>query len=119
MLTKRCYEMLDMMTSVKPDEGSYGYSVRQLAKLCGLPFSDALRVAELLEAEGYLTARVINMPHGQSVKESFKLTELGQNYKEVRRHQVLDYIADKWVDVFAGIVALISLIVSICTALSR
>lgn len=113
MLTKRCYVMLEKMLQTKPDEKEYGYSVRQLARLCKIPTSDALRVAELLESEGYLESRTITAPYTGSFKESFRLTELGQNYKEVRLRQRLDYLADKWVDITACIISIIALIVAL------
>lgn len=118
MLTKRCYTMLKKLNKATPDQASLGYSMSQICSLTGLSYDEALAVAEHLENHGYLVSRTISIPNHRSWKESFRLTEMGRGYKELQRQERLEYIGDKWIDIFASIISLISLILSII-AMSR
>lgn len=61
--------------------------------------------------------RIVYHRNGQQIPESITLTEPGLNYKAMLMEQRLAYIADKWVDILASIVAVFSLIVSIIALL--
>ena len=44
---------------------------------------------------------------------AFQLTHKGIHWQEFRRAEILDYLADKWLDVLSSVIAVSSLIVSI------
>ena len=46
-------------------------------------------------------------------ERAFYLSHMGLNWKYFRRKEILNYIADKWADVIAVVISLISLITSI------
>lgn len=49
---------------------------------------------------------------------SFSLSHKGKNWKYFQRRAFLDYLADKWIDFFASIISVLSLVVSIIALLS-
>lgn len=48
---------------------------------------------------------------------SFSLSHKGENWKYFRKKEILNYIAEKWIDFFAAFISVISLIISIISAL--
>lgn len=90
----------------------YGASIDDLAKTLELSVDDVMAAVRYLEAENYLEYQKTvskNSIHNIGISLSHK----GLNWKYFRRKEILDYIADKWVDFFAALIALLSLIISI------
>lgn len=50
---------------------------------------------------------------------SFSLSHKGENWKYFRRKEILNYIAEKWIDFFAAVISVISLVISIISMLSQ
>lgn len=50
---------------------------------------------------------------------AFVLSHKGLHWKHFRKKEILDYIADKWIDFFAFIVSILSLILSIVALLQN
>ena len=48
---------------------------------------------------------------------SFSLSHKGENWKYFRKKEILNYIAEKWIDFFATVISVISLTISIISAL--
>lgn len=48
---------------------------------------------------------------------AFALSHKGENWKYFQRKEIIDYIAEKWIDFFAAIISVISLVISIISAL--
>lgn len=48
---------------------------------------------------------------------AFALSHKGENWKYFRRREILNYIAEKWIDFFAAIISVISLVISVISAL--
>lgn len=71
--------------------------------------TEAVRTAvRFLNSSGYLEYQTAN---GRPV--GFHLSHKGLNWKYYRRCEILDYIADKWVDFFSALIAFASLIISV------
>ena len=52
-----------------------------------------------------------------SPTDSYHVTEFYAVYAAYRRREWLDYIADKWIDIFASLISLVSLIMSVIALL--
>lgn len=48
---------------------------------------------------------------------SFSLSHKGENWKYFRKKEILNYIAEKWIDFFATVISVISMTISIISAL--
>lgn len=55
---------------------------------------------------------------GTDRNAAFALSHKGENWKYFCRKEIIDYIADKWIDFFAALISVISLVISIISALS-
>lgn len=70
---------------------------------------------DYLESGGYVSVRRDKLNNHKSVKLAHK----GFHLKEFRRREFLNYIAEKWVDFIAMLMAVGSLVVSIVALMSR
>lgn len=44
---------------------------------------------------------------------SFSLSHKGENWKYFRKKEILNYIAEKWIDFFAAVISVVSLVISV------
>lgn len=54
---------------------------------------------------------------GSDKNAAFALSHKGQNWKFFRRRDIINYLADKWIDFFASIISVAALIVSVISLL--
>lgn len=116
MLDKDCKKLLNALISDLKEEPRDGYYLSDLSVMTNFSVADVERITEHLCSEGYLKNFSHEFP-GVFYSQSYCLTERGKFYKKILRKRVLDYIADKWMDILATIIALISLLISLRTAL--
>ena len=99
------------------------FTLRYLESLCGLSAVELSRAAAYLLELKYIQYMKIPELLGKTFKyysdPPMELTERGANFRWTIFTEILKYIADKWTDIIACIIALISLIISIHTALSN
>lgn len=88
------------------------FSIDDLSKNIEIPVEDVRAAVRYLESENYLEYQTISSKSGK-LNIGFHLSHKGLSWKYFRRKEILDYIADKWVDFFAALIALLSLIISI------
>lgn len=69
-----------------------------------------VKLCKSLYAAGYLDSLAIS-PDGTI--QNIELSYTGMTYRAERRRAIRKYIADKWIDVFALLIAILSLILSI------
>lgn len=121
MLYKDDISVLDKLIFDLPNEPIQGYRIDDICQMLNRPYGDIYRTIEHLTAEGFVSKRVGSFgPVGNKYEiDVYKLTESGKFYKQVRKHQRIDYFLSKWTDILACIIALISLIVSIYTNISN
>ena len=117
MLTKHCRKVLDTILALPALQRLKSYEIVDLSEETGLSFPETLCACKELDRDGLAELRIVSLRNGQQIAESITLTEPGLNYKAMLRAQRLAYIADKWVDILASIVAVCSLIVSIIALL--
>lgn len=113
---KTCKKILDKMIS----EGkgteyicTWGDELASFAASIGVPTEDVRAAVRYLKETGYLEFQMYHSSNGSSHSRGFFLSHRGLNWRYFRRKEVLDYIADKWVDFFAALIALLSLVISI------
>lgn len=82
--------------------------IGKFANDLGIDCSKALAAMEHLVKKDYLRYEMSGRD-----KLGYKLTYEGLNWRSFRRAKLLYYIADKWVDIFASIISLVSLFISI------
>ena len=119
MLTKNCRIILKTLNKHKDEY----FTLRHLEALCKLSGPELSRAVDHLIALDFVRyTKFSELPGKGPVRFSdppIELTELGANYRRARLMEILKYIADKWTDITACVIAIISLIVSIWTALSN
>ena len=84
------------------------------ADACGLPVEEFSNALNQLIAEGW--AEYVFTRNGN--RSGVKLTHNGVHYKEYLRREMVRYLADKWVDILALVVAAAAFIQS-CIALAN
>lgn len=97
------------------DEAWKGYgdvTIDEFAKSVGLQTETVAVAVRYLEEAGYLEYQ-----KSSSGYIGFHLSHKGLNWRYFRRKEILDYIADKWVDFFSMLIALSSLVISIVALL--
>lgn len=119
MLTKNCRIILKTLNKHKDEY----FTLRHLEALCSLSEPELARAADyLIELKYVRYTRFPELPGKASIRFSdppIELTELGANYRAVLLKEFLKYLADKWIDILASVISIVSLIVSIRTALSN
>ena len=122
-MDKTCKRILDHMISLgvtskcSLSQGNsrigFDYSLGELAVDKHLDVRVARKAVDYLVSTGY--ADYINGGTARGTEKSiaFQLTHKGIHWREFRRAEILDYIADKWLDVLSSLIAVASLIVSI------
>lgn len=114
LLTKNCRKIL---RTLNKEKASHPYfTVDHISRRCGLPEADAQRAVEyLVEGDFLKYCDLSKLPgkHASYCDPPIVLTELGTNYRTVRRLEILTYLADKWMDIAACIIAIISLVWSL------
>lgn len=50
---------------------------------------------------------------------SFSLSHKGENWKYFRKKEILNYIAEKWIDFFAAVISVVSLVISVISMISQ
>ena len=119
MLTKNCKVILKHITSLPGSNRFASLQITDLAKETRLSFEETLSACKELNKDGLAELKILHLRNGQEIPEAISLTEAGLNYKALLWAQRAAYIADKWTDIIATVIAVISLIVSIHTALSN
>lgn len=94
--------------------GSSGFE--SLASELGVGPESLRSTVRYLHDCGYIDYQKI---HGSDKNASFSLSHKGENWKYFRRLTILNYISEKWIDFLAVIVSVVSLIVSVISALSK
>lgn len=87
-------------------------TINDLSKSISMPTEDLRAASRFLVENGYLEYQKIG-----DRKAGFHLSYKGLNWKYYRRQEILRYIADKWVDFFAAVISLLSLVISIIALL--
>ncbi len=79
--------------------------------------SESLRATiRYLHSLGYIDYQKYS---GSDRNAAFALSHRGENWKYFRRQDILNYLADKWIDFFASIISIGSLVVSIIALLKQ
>lgn len=111
-----CKKILNKMISTSRDT-AYLYSfstsegdifIDHFADRIGINRSNVRSAMDYLAENGYLEYA----KNGETAT-GFHLSHKGLNWKAFRRADVLNYIADKWVDILASIISMLSLVISI------
>ena len=113
MLTKHCRKVLDTILSLPAHQRLNSFRILDLSEKIGLSFPETLCACKELDRDGLAELHIVYHRNGQQIPESIVLTEPGLNYKALLRAQRLAYIADKWVDILASIVAILASIPSL------
>ena len=115
MLGKGAVSVLIHLITDLPNEPDLGYQIDDIVRLADMRYWDSFRAVEYLVSEGFLSQKEDMVgPRGNKYSVTlYRLTEKGKYYKLVRRQEILDYIKYKWEDVFASLIALVALIVSV------
>lgn len=87
-------------------------AIDDLAQKLSMPTEDIRAASRFLVEKGYLEYQKAG---GRNA--GFHLSHQGLNWKYYRRKEILKYIADKWVDFFAAVISLLSLVISIIALL--
>lgn len=112
MVTKNCRKIIKAICR-SGSEAKYGpHNIADLADATDLSNAAVCAACEQLAEEGYMEIVYMTRTHTPII-EHVKLTELGANYAEVQRATRMAYVANKWIDFIALIVAIIALIISI------
>lgn len=113
MLTKDCRLILDTILSSDSDKRFQAFRISELSNSLNRNFYAILTACKELEKDGFIELHNCCLKNGQELLEFISLTELGTHYKDYLRSQRLRYIADKWIDFLALIIAAIALVVSV------
>lgn len=89
-------------------------SIEDMAQKLSMSVED-IRAASKFLAEN----RYLEYQKAGDRKAGFHLSHKGLNWKYYRREEILRYIADKWVDFFAAVISLLSLVISIIALLQE
>lgn len=89
-------------------------TIDDLAKKLSMPTEHIRAASRFLVENGYLEYQKAG-----DRKAGFHLSYKGLNWKYFRREEILRYIADKWVDFFAAVISLLSLVISIIALLQE
>ena len=81
------------------------YDIDKLIKLC-----------QTLEDASFLDALTVD---SSKVIRKIELSYRGMTYKQVIRREILQYIADKWIDFFALLSSVAALVISLIALLSK
>ena len=84
-------------------------SIERFSESLNLNTEDVRAAVRYLEGRGYLEYQSTSGGHNIG----FHLSHKGLNWRDFRRKEILDYIADKWPDFIAVIISLMSLFISI------
>lgn len=123
MVDKTCKKILEfLIAGGKGTEYTCAYSsawidlcditIDDLAKELSMLERDVRSASELLIASGFLEYQKSSQGNA-----GFHLSYKGLHWKYYRRKEILKYIADKWVDFFAAVISLLSLVISIIALL--
>ena len=94
-------------------------SLAEFASDIGSPVSDVRSAVKYLVDDGYLEYITMHPRSGSSSSPiGVRLSHKGKNSKEFDREELKRYIADKWIDFLALVIAIIAFIQS-CIALSN
>lgn len=114
--SKKILEHLNNRGDANQHVWNYLYSEEEKeAEQLGMSVEDFNNTIEHLSDEGYIEYVYFS---GSNARAGFKLTYQGLHYKEFRLDNIKSYIADKWIDFSALLVAFGAFIIS-CIALSR
>lgn len=108
---KSCKFLKDLK---KTPEGKLSWKPLEFPKNYGGK-TEFTAMLDYLEDNGYVTALRDNNMNSRGARLAHK----GYKLREFRRKEFLKYIAEKWVDFFAMLMAAGSLVVSIIALLSR
>lgn len=86
-----------------------------LANELGMEVESLRATIRYLNELGYIDYQ---KTHRTNSNISFSLSHKGENWKYFRRKEILNYVAEKWIDLFAAVISVISLVISIISILS-
>lgn len=117
MLNKNCKILIASLVEDLPHEPTQGYTLRDLNALADIKrkgINDIFRIAEEMVEEKYLIVdRSGPKISGIFINSHYWLSEKGVSYRIITKKKVLRYLADKWIDILALVVAAIALAISI------
>ena len=87
------------------------------AKSLSLPCEDVRAAVRYLKERGYIEYQMYHSAQGTNRSRGFHLSHQGFHWRYYRRKEILEYIADKWVEFFAAAISLVSLIISVISLL--
>lgn len=91
----------------------FSYSLGELSSDLKIDPYIARKAVDHLVSTGYVDYTFGGNAHGGHQPIAFQLTHKGIHWQEFHRAEILNYIADKWLDVLSSLIAVSSLIVSI------
>ena len=94
----------------------FNSTIANFAREVEAPLEDVRKAVNYLEEEGYVEYLEVSGPGSRPARIGFRLTHKGKNWKSFHRQKILDYVANKWIDFLALIIALAAFIQS-CIAL--
>ena len=105
----------DCKCSLSQGSNRVGFSVSlgELSSTLQIDPYIARNAVDYLVSTGYAAYINGGSAHGGQHPIAFQLTHKGIHWQEFRRAEILDYLADKWLDVLSSVIAVSSLIVSI------
>lgn len=94
---------------------NFNEELDQVASSLGVSSESLRSTVRFLHDLGYIDYQKY---FGTDKNAAFALSHRGENWKYFQRLKVLDYLADKWIDFFAFVASVCSLIVSIIALFS-
>ena len=95
------------------DRIGFTISLGELSSSLGIAPYIARKAVDYLVTTGYAAYINGGSARGGQQPVAFQLTHKGIHWREFRRAEIFNYIADKWLDVLSSLIAVSSLIVSI------
>lgn len=115
-MDKTCRKILDKMISFGRGTNyvcTWGESFETFSDSLSIPREDIRAAIRHLEKNGWIEYQMSRSTSGTSHNFGFRLSHKGLNWRYFRRKEILNYIADKWIDFLAATISLISLIISV------
>ncbi len=117
MVTRNCRAVIKAIQNCGAEARYKHYGINQLVELTHLSTDAVISACEQLQSDGLMEIHYFSNSYS-CIIDTVHLTELGANYGEVKRDNARRYILSHWIDFFALLISLVSLVLSIA-AFSR
>lgn len=97
--------------------GPSSTNIVEFSESLNMDVEDLRAAVRYLEDAGYLEYQMMTTAKRGRIPAGFHLSHKGLNWRYFWRKEILDYIADKWVDFIAAAISFVSLIISIVAIL--